>query len=833
MNAPVALSTGPGGTENEPLLLELEGLTCASCARRVGQALTAVAGVAHVAVDPLTARARIEVEGAGPRPRDLLRAVEEAGYGLRVVEHDLPLEEGWVSVGRDRLLAFFSGLPGVVEATLVGPPEALRIRAFAGGPTAGEYRTALARLCPASGGHAGSSGERTRAEDKSPHRGGVTPVGGGGPLAAAVLLAAGTFALAMLAHPLFAPLAPHLRALALRGRGPLEALLATLAVFGPGRGIVRAGLGAWRRFAPDMDALVTTGILAAWGYGMAVLVMPDLFPPAARHLFFDSAALLVVVLLTGRALEARVRRRADDALETLARLVAPEAVVLRDGQGVRIAVEDLVVGDVLRVAPGERVPVDGCVRNGEAAVDESLLTGEPRPRRRGPGAAVHAGTLVLDASLTVEATAVGSTTRLAGIVRTVEAARASRLPVQRLAERVVRVFAPTLLAIAALAAVGWILVGGISALPEALTAFVTVLVVACPCAVGLAAPAAVAVASSRAAALGALVRRAETFEVLARADTVAFDKTGTLTLGRPVLVSVTAELPWTEDSVLQHAAALEGHAGRHPLARAVVEEVRRRGLVPPEAAGIVVHPGRGVTGTIGGRLCALVAEDAAAGDDDPSTRVGLVCDGRPVGRLLFRDRLRPESLAVVGALRRLGLTAVLLSGDGETATTSVAHALGLSRWKARCTPEEKAAWVNGDRARGHRVLFVGDGLNDAPALAAADVGVAPEDASDVAGSSADILLLRHGLGALPPVVILARRMLATVRGNLFWALAYNLALVPLAAGAGVPWGLRLTPVEAAVAMTLSSLFVLGNSLRLLRVGSRPALGAPLHVGAAP
>jgi Cu+-exporting ATPase len=809
----------PDGSGPASYRLELEGLTCASCARRVREALVALPGVVHATVDPLSARARVETEGARPPLRDLLRAVEEAGYGVRVVDHDLPWPGELAPDERDRLLAFCSRLPGVVDAEVV-PSGRLRLRALAGGPTSGELRSALARFRPGTEPSARFTDERTAAPRPTARSARESHAGSLAPLMAATALAGATLALSMFARPLFAFLAPS----ALSVRGPLEGVLATLAVFGPGWSIVRSGLGAWRRFAPDMDALVSVGILAAWGYGVAVLVDPGLFPPAARHLYFDSAALLVAVLLLGRALEGRIRRRADDALEALAHLVAPEALLVRDGKEIRVAVDDLLVGDVLRVAPGERVPVDGVVRAGEAAVDESLLSGEPLPRRRGAGGAVHAGTLVLDAPLTIEATAVGSTTRLAGIVRTVESARASRLRVQRIAEGVVRIFAPALLGAAVLAAVGWLIVGGASALPEALTSFVCVLVVACPCAVGLAAPAAVAVASSRAAALGVLVRRAETFEVLARADTVAFDKTGTLTLGRPVLVSVTAEPPWTEDEVLAHAAALERHARVHPLARAVLDEAHRRGLVPPEAEGIVVIPGRGVAGRIAGRSFVLEPDDGVGLDDDSATRVRLLGAGRTVGVLVFRDRLRPESAAVVDALRRYGLEPVLLSGDGEAATRAVAESLGVSAWIARCTPEDKAAWVRARRARGHRVVFVGDGLNDAPALATADLGVAPEDASDVAGSSADVLLLRHGLGALPQAFALARRTVSVVRANLFWAFVYNLALVPLAAGAGVPWGLAVTPVEAAVAMTLSSLFVLGNSLRLLRTGTRPTRG---------
>jgi Cu+-exporting ATPase len=820
VSTPLLSRPGSGGTEDAGVLLELEGLHCASCARRVATALEAVSGVAKVAVDPLANRARVETAGEGPRARDLVRAVEEAGYGVRVVDHELALPHGLDEAERGRLGSFLSSLPGVVGVESDADPSRLRIRVLAGGPSGGELRGALARL--GSGSDVKTEdvpGERTKSvRDES------VPPGDEGKesasLVVALVLAAATLALAMLLPPLLPVLGPRLRVLALLWRGPLEAVLATLAVFGPGRGIVRSGLGAWRRLAPDMDALVTTGILAAWGYGLAVLFAPGLFPPAARHFYFETAAVLVAVLLGGRFLERRVRHRADDALGALARLVAPEAVRTIDGREVRVTVEDLAVGDLVRVKPGERIPVDGLVRDGEASVDESLLTGEPLPRRRGPGARVSAGTLVLDTPLTVEATAVGSSTRLAAIVRTVEAARASRLPVQKVAERVVRVFAPTLLGAAALAALGWLLVGGASALPDALTAFVTVLVVACPCAVGLAAPAAVSVASSRAAALGVLVRRAETFEILARTDTIAFDKTGTLTLGRPILVSATASSPWTEESVLAMAAALERGAGSHPLARAVLEAARERGLVPCEAEAVVVRPGRGVSGRVEGRSVELEPEDEAEGDGEASTRVRLLVDGRPAGVLLFRDRLRPESREVLDALCALGLRPVLLSGDGKAATEAVAESLGIGERRARSSPEDKADWVLAERARGHRVVFVGDGLNDAPALAAADVGVAPAEASDAAGSSADVLLLRPGLDALPDTLRLARRTLATVRANLFWALVYNVALIPLAAGAGAPWGIRLSPVEAALAMTLSSLFVLGNSLRLLGVGER-------------
>jgi Cu+-exporting ATPase len=573
------------------------------------------------------------------------------------------------------------------------------------------------------------------------------------------------------------------------------------------RPFTRGALALLRRGAADMNTLVALGSWTAFLWSALLLVAPSL--RATEHLWFDSAAMIVALLLLGRWLEARAKRRAGDAIRRLLELAPPS---------------ELRPGDLFVVRPGERVPVDAEVVEGESAVDESMLTGESLPVAKGPGDTVSAGTMNREGSLRCRAVRVGSETRLARIVRAVREAQASRAPVQALVDRIAGVFVPVVLAVALATAGVWGWGAGDPA--AAVIRAVTVLIVACPCAMGLATPAAVMVAVGRGAERGILFRDASALEAAARVDAVAFDKTGTLTRGEPRVVEI-APLPGVTERELLDVAAAAEFLSEHPFARAIVEEARARGIDPRPVARFRAAPGRGVRASLDGaevlvgslRFLASEGVDVAslAPPAGEGAVAGVVRAGAPLGLIRLADTPRPEAAEAVRALVGLGLRPVMLTGDSEGAARAVAAATGVPEFRAGLLPEEKVEAIRELKARGLRVAMVGDGVNDAPALAAADVGFAMGAGSDAAIETAHATLARSDLRAVAEAVRLGRRALRTIRQNLFWAFFYNVAAIPVAAGALVPLtGFTIDPTVAAALMAASSVTVLANSLRLRR-----------------
>jgi len=548
---------------------------------------------------------------------------------------------------------------------------------------------------------------------------------------------------------------------------------------------------------------------------------------------------VVTLILMGKYLEALAKGRTGAAIRKLLGLQAKTARVLRDGAEQDVPIAAVARGEQVSVRPGERVPVDGEVREGSSYVDESMLTGEPMPVAKGPGDRVVGGTLNQHGLLRVEARQVGKQTMLAQIIRMVEQAQGSKLPIQRLADRVVRVFTPIVLAIAALTFALWLAFGPQPAITLALVSTVAVLVVACPCAMGLATPAAIMVGSGRAAELGVLFRKGEALEALSHVDTVVFDKTGTLTLGRPQLTDLEAMPEREANEVLRFAAGADS-GSEHPLAAAILAAARERGIEPPRAEHFEAIPGYGVKATVEGRTVLLGAQrllaregvsgealdaQAAALAERARTPIWLAVDGAAWGVLGVADPLKPESVAVVAALKARGLRVGMITGDSARTAQAIARQAGLDDVSAEVLPSAKAEAVQRLQAVGRRVAFVGDGINDAPALAQAEVGVAVATGTDIAIEAADVTLTRGDLSGLLNALEVARRTMRTIRANLFWAFIYNILLIPLAAGLFYPaWGWTLNPMLAGLAMGLSSVFVVTNSLRLRRV--RPAGGPP-------
>ncbi len=616
----------------------------------------------------------------------------------------------------------------------------------------------------------------------------------------------------------------------------LQLVLATVVVFGAGWPFFVRGWQSLRTRHLNMFTLIAIGTGVSWAFSVVATLAPGVFPPAFQDadgtvgVYFEAAAVIVVLVLLGQVLELRARDSTSGAIRGLLDL-APKTArrIGPDGTEADVPLEAVGVGDRVRVRPGEKVPVDGRVVAGQGVVDEALVTGEPMPVSKGVGDAVIGGTLNRSGSFVAEALGIGPDTLLAQIVGLVAAAQRSRAPIQRLADRVSGLFVPAVLIAAALAFLGWAAFGGDARLASGLVAAVSVLIIACPCALGLATPMSIMVGVGRGAEAGVLIRSAEALERMEAVDTLIVDKTGTLTLGRPALAGMVTAAGSGRFELLRLVAAVE-QASEHPLGTAMVQAARRRGLAIPAVHDVEAPPGRGARGTVEGRAVAIgsaafleeLGVDTAAleGAADGfrargSTAVFAAVDGRLAGAFAIADPVKPTTAAAVAALRALGLRVIMLTGDHKVTAQAVARRLGIDEVEAEVMPAGKARVVERLRREGRVVAMAGDGLNDAPALAAADVGIAMGTGTDVAMDSAGVTLLPGDLTGILRVRRLSRATMANIRQNLVFAFAYNAVGVPVAAGVLYPvFGLQLSPMLAAAAMALSSVSVVGNALRL-------------------
>jgi Cu+-exporting ATPase len=759
---PAASALAPGAALGLVHLdLSITGMTCAACVRRIEKAVRAVPGVDEASVNLVTQRASVRHD---PRAADrdaLVAAIERAGYG-------------------------------VVDAAPAAKPTA---------PTAPAARAdALAD----------AEAREARAIRRD--------------LAIAAFLAVPLLVIAM-SHGAIPGTAGA------AGRW-LQLALATPIVFGPGRRFLRLAWAALRHRTADMNTLVTVGALAAWSYSTVALIASARSPHAhAVHLYFEAAAAIIAFVLLGKLLATRARRRLSDAVRGLVALVPKTARrVAPDGAERDVDVAALRVGDRVRVRPGERVPTDGAIIDGTAAVDESMLTGESLPVDKRPGDRVFGGTLNQSGALVFEVSRTGRDTALAQIVEAVEQAQGGRAPIARLADVVSAAFVPIVIGLALAALAVWFAIDPSAAgFAVAVERFVAVLVIACPCALGLATPAAVAVGTGRGAELGILVKGGAVLEAASRVDTVLLDKTGTVTEGKPTLTDVVATAGVAELDLLALVAAVE-RPSEHPIAQAIVAGAVARGARALAASSFAMQPGGGVEGLVDGHAVrvgtsAYLAEVGISTATLDATADALAAQGRTpsfvavdaalVGLVAVADRPTADARRVVAALTAMGIEVALVTGDRAGTAQAVAAELGIARVFAEVRPEAKARIVADERARGRTVAMVGDGINDAPALAGAHVGIAIGTGTDIAVAAADIALLRGGIASLPHALDLARATLRTIRQNLFWAFVYNVVGIPLAAGALYPaTGWLLSPLFASAAMSLSSVSVLTNSLRL-------------------
>ena len=620
-------------------------------------------------------------------------------------------------------------------------------------------------------------------------------------------------------------------------RGWIEFALATPVVLWCGAPFFQRG---WRSIvdrSPNMFTLIALGTGAAYLFSVIAIVAPRLLPAAVRDAggmgpptYFESAAVITTLVILGQVLELRARRSTRGALRALLELVPRTARrIAASGDETDVAIETLQVNDRLRVRPGERVPVDGVVEEGQSTVDESMLTGEPMPVPRGPGDAVVGGTLNGHGAFVLRVERVGAATLLSQIVRQVSEAQRTRAPIQNRADRIAAWFVPAVVAVAVATFAIWLLFGPEPRLASGIVNAVAVLIVACPCALGLATPMSIMVGTSRGAHAGILVRDAAALEALAAVDVVVIDKTGTLTAGRPQVIEVVAAPGFAANDILRFAAAIERRS-EHPLANAIVEAASAgAGAIPDAVEAFVMQPGRGVSGTIEGRR--VLAGNAAwleeshtamteiAPASDPSaTSVWVAIDGRAAGVIWIADPIRDTAAAALAQLHAAGIHVVLASGDTHAAASAVAQRLGIDAVHAPLLPQDKSTLVAELQAQGHRVAMAGDGINDAPALARADVGIAMGTGTDVAKQSAGITLVRGDLRGIARARTLAQATVRNIRQNLFWAFLYNAVSVPVAAGLLYPFtGWLLSPMLASAAMSLSSVSVIANALRLRRL----------------
>ena len=611
----------------------------------------------------------------------------------------------------------------------------------------------------------------------------------------------------------------------------LQLVLITPVMFYTGWPIHRTGWLALRHRSADMNSLITLGTTAAYGYSLLVTLAPGLLPVGLREVYYEAVGVILTLIMLGRLLEARAKAGTGEAIRALLGLQARTARVVRNDVETEIPVDDVVVGDEILIRPGEKIPVDAAVLSGQSAVDESMVTGESMPVSKRAGDTVIGATVNTTGSLRVRAAKVGADTMLAQIIRMVQQAQASKAPIQRLADAISRYFVPVVIAIAVFTFAIWFVAGPVPALTLALVSAVSVLIIACPCALGLATPLSIMVGTGKGAQAGVLIRSAEALETAHRLDTIVLDKTGTITAGRPALTDVEPVGTMGADELLALVTAAEADS-EHPLAAAVVAAAQSRGLTVPETGDFASVTGKGVRATAAGhdvlvgtaRLLTEQGLDSTELEEigtrlaaDGKTPILVGVDGEPAGVVAVADTVNDDSVAAIAALHDLGLQVVMITGDNARTAAAVARQVGVSRVLAEVLPEHKADEIRRLQAEGARVGMVGDGINDAPALAQADVGLAIGTGTDVAIEAADITLISGSLAGVVNAVTLSRATMRNIRENLFFALVYNAVGIPIAAGALYPFlGWRLSPMIAAAAMALSSLSVVGNANRLRR-----------------
>lgn len=822
---------------------DVDGMTCASCVRRVEKALLNLDGVENVSVNLATEAATVTADTAVTA--DALRmAVEKAGYQAGTIQQPVSevLSTEWTSttfsvdgmtcascVRRvEKALEKVDGVEGVsvnlatesarVDISPAVTADVLRQAVISAGYTPGKIVLPTASPVATAPHTAVKSAERDATERDRKRDAHIHDL----KLKSLVSLAIGATMMILM----YVPLPISERTLA-----PLLLIAAAFVQIWAGREFYVAAWAALKHGATNMNTLVAVGTSVAFGYSAFVVLWPHLADrwQIPYQLYFESAVIIIALILMGRWMEARAKKSTGDAIRALMGLNAPTARVIRAGVELDIPTEDVVVGDVIRVRPGEKVPVDGVVVEGTSTVDESMLTGEPVPVRKQAADQVIGSTINATGSFLMRATAVGKDTVLANIVKMVEDAQGSKAPMQRLADQISGIFVPAVLIISALTFAGWYFFGPDPSLSYAVTTFVAVLVIACPCALGLAAPTAIMVGTGKAAENGILVRGGDALEIVGKVNTVLLDKTGTITRGKPEVTSIKLLGQYDEQRVLSLAASAE-HQSEHPLGQAIVGAASSSQIEVPAASNFESVTGKGVVATVEDHLIVIgnmsfltdygvdtgkFSQAASFAAKAGATPVLMAVDGEPAAVLGIADALKPDSAKTVSDLKALGMDVWMITGDNAETAHVIAREVGIENVVANVLPQDKAAKVQELQAQGRIVAMVGDGINDAPSLATADLGIAIGSGTDVAMAASDITLIGDNPHGIITAFALSHRTVDTIKQGLFWAFGYNIALVPVAMGALYPlWGVLLNPMLAAAAMAMSSVSVVTNALRL-------------------
>jgi P-type Cu+ transporter len=815
-------------TTPKPTTLSIEGMTCASCVGRVERGLAAIPGVRDTAVNLAAETASFTVDDQ-EHFKAATDALSALGYPARTARVTLNVASMTCAscVGRvDKALAAVSG---VVDVSVNLTAETATVSYFEGATTPQALiRAATDAGYPAE--IATADAQLTRTERKADEARLLARR-----MTLAAVLTVPVFVLEMGAHLFSAFHMAIEHSIGTQTSWLIQFVLTTIVLFGPGRQFFAKGFPALAKATPDMNSLVALGTGAAWVYSVVATFLPRLLPDGVRAVYFEAAAVIVVLILLGRWLEARAKGRTGAAIQALLGLQVKTARVLRDGEAHEVDIDTLQAGDTVLVRPGERIPVDGTVTEGVSNVDESMITGEPLAVSKSDGDVVTGGTVNGTGSLTFRATRVGADTTLAQIIRMVEDAQGAKLPIQGLVDRVTMWFVPAVLVMAALTVAVWLAIGPDPALTFALVAGVSVLIIACPCAMGLATPTSIMVGTGRAAEMGVLFRKGDALQGLSDVDVIALDKTGTVTEGKPTLTDLVLASGYERAEVLRLVASVEEQS-EHPIAEAIAQSAKAEGLKLGNVQDFSSITGYGVEATVEGRRILIGADrlmtregiDVAALAADEKrlaergrTALYAAIDGQIAAVIAVADPVKVSSAAAIRALRSAGIKVVMITGDKRETALAIARETGIDHVVAGVLPDGKVAALEALRAEGNRIAFVGDGINDAPALAHADVGIAIGTGTDVAIESADVVLMSGDLRGVVNAIEVSRATMRNIRQNLIWAFGYNAALIPVAAGVLYPaFGLLLSPVFAAGAMALSSVSVLTNALRLRRVKPR-------------
>jgi Cu+-exporting ATPase len=807
---------------------QIEGMTCASCVARVEKALTAVPGVASAAVNLATETAQVTYDNT-VGTEVLTKTLADAGHPAVEQEVTLEIESMTCASCVGRVEKALKAGAGVLDASVNLATETAMVRYVAGAISTNE----IAAL-------ASSAGYKARAKtadrsDKADRK------------AAEILwlgrmtLIAVIFSLPVLALEMGSHFIPAVRAfvadvIGVQNSRLIQFVLTTVVLLGPGLRFYTKGFPALFKGVPDMNSLVALGTSAAYGFSLVATFAPAWLPEGTVNVYFEAAAVIVVLILLGRFLEARAKGRTGEAIRKLVGLQAKTARVERDGEVVELAFDEIVTGDIIHVRPGEKIAVDGEVLTGASYVDESMITGEPIPVEKTEGASVVGSTVNGAGAITFRATNVGDDTMLAQIINMVEQAQGAKLPIQGIVDKITAVFVPIVMGVAALTVLVWVVFGPDPALGLALVAGVSVLIIACPCAMGLATPTSIMVGTGRAAEMGVLFSKGDALQLLQETTIVAVDKTGTLTEGRPALTDLMVADGFKDDDVLRLVAAVEV-TSEHPIAEAIVRAAKAKGITLPDISDFTSITGFGVQANVEGKvlligadrlmaregveLGALAEQGDALGKKGKSPLYAAI-DGHAAAVIAVADPIKASTPAAIAALHALGLKVAMITGDNQGTADAIARELGIDQVVAEVLPEGKVATLEALREGGQKLAFVGDGINDAPALAVADVGIAIGTGTDIAIEAADVVLMSGDLRGVVNAFAVSQRTMRNIKQNLFWAFGYNVLLIPVAAGVLYPFsGVMLSPVLAAGAMALSSVFVLTNALRLRWV--KPAM----------